>query len=200
VIIQFFVNTGEKLPAPAEPISTTELIQLPDLSTALFAVSRVQGYLDQARSRNTIRGYCSSFLQFQSWCGGVRLSPLPSAPETIALYLAAQAGRLKPGTLASHLAAISKAHKSAGFPSPLTDNQLLAETLKGIKRVHGTAQTQKAPVLTEDLRMLLRMLPRNLLGIRDHALLLVGFAGAFRRSELVALNVGDISNSQQKAC
>jgi site-specific recombinase XerC len=117
---------------------------------------------------------------------------MPADAQTIALYLGAQAGRLKAATLSPHLAAISKAHKSAGFASPIKDDQLIAETLKGIKRTHGTKSKQKAPVLTEDLRMMLRMLPDNLLGIRDRAVLLVGFAGAFRRSELVALDVADL--------
>ncbi len=163
-------------------------------TTALCAQSadRVQLYLDSARARNTIRGYRSSFHQFEQWCETVGLCPMPAGPETIACYLGAQAGRLRAATLAHHLAAIAKAHKSAGFPSPIKDNQLIAETLKGIKRTHGTAAKQKAPVLTEDLRMMLRLLPNNVLGIRDRALLLVGFAGAFRRSELVSLDVADL--------
>ena len=105
---------------------------------------------------------------------------LPAAPETIALYISARAERLRPSTLEQHLAAIDKAHKAAGFVSPIKDNMLLAETLKGIKRTHGVAVTQRAPVLTEDLRVMLRVLPQNLHGTRDRALLLIGFAGAFR--------------------
>jgi len=153
---------------------------------------RVRLYLASARARNTIRGYRSSFHQFEIWCQAADFCSMPAMPETIALYLGAQAGRLKAATLCHHLAAVAKAHKAAGFASPIKDNALIAETLKGIKRIHGTAQNQKAPVLTEDLRMMLRMLPNNLLGIRDRALLLVGFAGAFRRSELVALDVADL--------
>lgn len=157
------------------------------------AVQRVHAYLDSARARNTVRGYRSSFRQFEVWCTAAGLQALPATPETISLYLAAQGGRLRPSTLEHHLAAIAKAHKSAGFASPVTDNVLISETLKGIKRTHGTAPKQKSPVLTEDLRVMLRMLPEGLLGIRDRALLLIGFAGAFRRSELVALNVEDLS-------
>jgi integrase len=111
--------------------------------------------------------------------------------------IGAQAGRLRPATLEHHLAAISKAHKAAGFASPIKDNVLIAETLKGIKRTHGTAVTQKAPILTEDLRSMLRELPHNLLGTRDRALLLVGFAGAFRRSELIALDVSDLKSGPE---
>jgi hypothetical protein len=76
------------------------------------------------------------------------LAALSAAPETIALYLGAQAGRLKASTLQHHLAAVGKAYKSAGYASLVKDNQLIAETIKGIKRVHGSAQLQKSPVLT----------------------------------------------------
>jgi integrase len=174
-------------------MSTAALAPIP-ATTAVCALptDRVQLYLDSARARNTIRGYRSSFHQFKQWCQAVGLCSMPADAGTIALYLGAQAGRLKTATLSHHLAAIAKAHKSAGFPSPIQDDQLIAETLKGIKRTHGTASKQKAPVLTEDLRMMLRMLPDNLLGIRDRALLVMGFAGAFRRSELVALDVADL--------
>ncbi|MFL6350432.1 MAG: hypothetical protein ACJ74Z_01085 [Bryobacteraceae bacterium] len=117
---------------------------------------------------------------------------MPATDATVALYLSAQAGRLKSSTLGHHLAAIAKAHQAAGFPSPLKDNMLVKETLKGIKRTHGTAVTQKAPVLTEDLRGMMRLLPTSMQGSRDRALLLMGFGGAFRRSELVALEVADL--------
>jgi site-specific recombinase XerD len=170
----------------------TALIVQPDMALLSLAAARAQGYLDSARARNTIRGYRSSFGQFTAWCQVAGLPSMPAAPETIALSLGAQAGRLKAATLQHHLAAIAKAHKSAGCSPPVKDNQLIAETLKGIKRTHGSAVTQKAPVLTEDLRMILRTLPENLLGVRDRALLLIGFAGAFRRSELVSLDVADL--------
>ena len=117
---------------------------------------------------------------------------MPATQETVALYLSAQAGRLRASTLEHHLAAIGKAHKAAGFSSPIQDSILIAETLKGIKRTHGTAPKQKAPVLTEDLRVMLRLLRDNLQGKRDRAILLVGFAGAFRRSELVGLDITDL--------
>jgi site-specific recombinase XerC len=72
------------------------------------------------------------------------------------------------------------------------DNVLISETMKGIRRTHGSAQTQKSAILTDDLRVMLRSLPKSLLGIRDRALMLVGFAGALRRSELVGLDVSHL--------
>lgn len=152
----------------------------------------VHTYLENARARSTIRSYHSSFHQFQAWCTTAGLLALPASGETVALYLSARASCLRAATLDHHLAAITKAHKAAGLASPIQDNLLVKETLKGIKRVHGTASQQKAPVLTEDLRAMLRFVANTLQGIRDAAVLLLGFAGAFRRSELVALNVADI--------
>jgi integrase len=153
---------------------------------------RVRMYLESARARNTVRGYRSSFNQFRAWCACAELEALPAAPETIALYLGANAGRLKASTLEHHLSAIAKAHKAAGCDSPIRENMLISETLKGIKRTHGSAVARKAPILTDDLRLMLRCLPGKLLGVRDRALLLVGFVGAFRRPELVSLDVGDL--------
>ena len=118
---------------------------------------------------------------------------MPATPETIASHLASEGATVKAATLAHRLAAIGKAHKAAGQPNPVPDNMLIAETFKGIKSVHGSKQVQKDPVLTEDLRVMLRAIPDTLLGLRDRALLLVGFAGAFRRSELVSLDVADIA-------
>jgi integrase len=161
-------------------------------SPAVAVAERVNLYLESARARNTIRGYRSSFKQFQLWCAAVGLSSLPATDETVALYISAQAGRLRPSTVEHHLAAIGKAHKAAGLFWVVQNSVLVAETLKGIKRTHGTAYKQKSPILTEDLRIMLRLMPGNLHGVRDRAILLVGFAGAFRRSELVGLDTGDL--------
>jgi integrase len=73
----------------------------------------------------------------------------------------------------------------------------VGETLKGIRRVHGTGQTGKRALFTDDLRAMVERLPRGLIGIRDRALLLVGFAGAFRRSELAALRVEDVQETKE---
>jgi len=174
---------------------SAQLVPLPSREVSLQSESGVlvRTYLDSARSRNTIRGYRSGFQQFNSWCQAARLSPLPATQETVAMYLSSEAGRLKAATLSHRLCAIAKAHKAASLPNPIKDSILISETLKGIKRVHGSSQAQKAPVLTEDLRTMLRVLPDSMQGIRDRALLLVGFAGAFRRSELVSLDVSAVA-------
>jgi integrase len=169
-----------------------DLVRVSNSASLELDEGLVRTYLESARARNTIRRYRSSFRQFQKWCHQAGFGSLPATDETVALYVSSQAARLRPSTLEHHLAAIGKAHKAAGFCSPIQDSVLLAETLKGIKRTHGTVPKQKAPVLTEDLRVMLRLIPDNLQGARDRAILLVGFAGAFRRSELVGLDNSDL--------
>ena len=121
------------------------------------------------------------------------LCPLPASPETVALYLTALAATHRPATMTRRLTAITKAHAIAGHPSPATMQQpAVSETLKGIRRTLGTAQQTKAPLLTADVRRMVEALPDTLAGCRDRALLLLGFAGGFRRSELAALDVGDV--------
>jgi integrase len=102
----------------------------------------------------------------------------------------ADAGK-KPATLALELAAIGAAHKAAGHASPAAAESGRA-VLAGIRRTVGVAQRRVTPLLPGDLRAVSVTLPRNLLGARDRALLLLGFAGAFRRSELSALEVEDL--------
>jgi len=97
-------------------------------------------------------------------------------------------------TLHRRLAAITAAHRMAGLGLD-GGHPAIARVLAGIRRAYGTRQQAKTAILTEDLRRVVRALPTTLAGIRDKAVLLVGFAGAFRRSELAALDLGDISLS-----
>jgi integrase len=95
------------------------------------------------------------------------------------------------------LTVIGLAHQAAGRPSPASMQQtLVGETLKGIRRTLGTAQTGKRPFFTEQVRAMIGALPENLQGLRDRALLLIGFAGGFRRSELAGLAVDDIAHEK----
>ena len=120
---------------------------------------------------------------------------MPSAPQTIALYIAScVVARLAPATIARRLASISKAHQAASFEdSPAsTKHFVVGEVLKGASRTLGVAQKCKDALLLSDICRLLAACPKNLLGLRDRALILIGFAGAFRRSELCAMNVSDL--------
>lgn len=166
-------------------------------TTALLAddlVERVREYVAAARSPATRRAYSRHWRAFNAWCIASRHPALPAAAGTVALYASslAAAGR-KVATIEQAMAAIAAAHGAAGLPSPRDDANLRA-TLRGIRRELTTAQREAAPMLAEHLHRIGDVLsPTTRIGLRDRALLLVGFAGAFRRSELVALEVDDVA-------
>ena len=112
----------------------------------------------------------------------------------MALYLVALAETHRPATLTRRLTSIAKAHATAHHPNPATTRHaIVAETLQGIRRTLGTAQPGKTPLLTADLIQVLAHLPSGLAGVRDRALLLVGYTGGLRRSELAAFTVDDLA-------
>jgi integrase len=120
---------------------------------------------------------------------------LPAAAEAVAAYIAECAGHLKPGSIQRRLNAIAEAHKAAGLDSP-THTGIVRNTMKGIRRTMGTAPTQKAAALTDDIRAMIDATDAGAIGLRDRALILLGFAGAFRRSELVGLDAEDCAFSK----
>jgi site-specific recombinase XerD len=147
------------------------------------------------KSEATRRAYRTDFRQFSEWCERKEVIALPAKPETVAAYLAhVVENGLKASTIARRVAAISYAHKLAGYDSPARAETVKA-TLRGIRRTIGSAVERKIPVTAERVRAMSAAMPDRLIGLRDRALLLLGFAGAFRRSELVALNVCDIDES-----
>lgn len=152
--------------------------------------SETRGFLAAARADNTRRAYRADWADFETWCGRHALGSLPAASETVAFYLTDLAGSHRPATLRRRLTVIHRAHLASGHPSP--SNILVSETLKGIRRTAGTAQRGKRPLFTDDLRAMIAALPENLQGLRDRALLLIGYAGGFRRSELAALTTSDV--------
>ena len=173
-----------------------KLINISHPSTRLEdLIQQANDLIRAAKSPSTRKAYQSDFRIFESWCTAHRLTPLPSAPQTIALYIAScVVARLAPATIARRLASISKAHQAAGFEeSPAsTKHFVVGEVLKGARRTLGVAQKCKDPLLLNDICRLLEACPKNLLGLRDRALILIGFAGAFRRSELCAMTVADL--------
>lgn len=157
-------------------------------------VERAREYARQAKAENTLRAYRSDWAHFEEWCSRQGLAPLPAAPATVALYITAlaEAGRAV-STIRRRLASISAVHQAAGHQSP-TQDMKVKTIWAGIRRAKGTAQRQVAPIVTEHLRAIVGALQLDTLaGLRDRALLLVGFIGAFRRSELVGLNVEDLT-------
>jgi site-specific recombinase XerD len=151
-----------------------------------------------ALSANTMRAYRGDWLEFEEWCADRQRSHLPASPATVANFAStlATAGKKVP-TIARKLAAIRFFHRGAGEDNP-TDNAGVAAILKGIRRTVGTASQQKAPATVDVIHALMaRINPETLQGKRDRAILLLGFAGAFRRSELVAITVEDLTFSNQ---
>jgi len=150
----------------------------------------VREYIRASKAENTLRGYRSDWREFCDWCESHGTSPLPATPEGVAAYIAECAGRLKVGSIQRRLNAITEAHKTIAANSPV-HNPIVANTLKGIRRTKGTAPAQKAAALTDDIRAMVHATDAGIIGARDRALILLGFAGAFRRSELVSLNIED---------
>ena len=155
------------------------------------ALQRARDYARQAKSKETKRVYKVHWSKFEEWCRANRLRSLPAKPATTAAYAAFLAEDHKPGSIQAALSAISQAHKLGGHDSPTLSPEVRT-TMAGIRRSKGVKQDGKKPLMTEDLRRMIEALPEGLKGVRDRALLLIGFAGAFRRSELVSLDVDDL--------
>jgi site-specific recombinase XerD len=169
----------------------------PTVAARLEALDAASRRFDAAaRASSTIRGYRSDLADFERWCEGRRLTALPAEATTVALYLTAltEAGA-KASTLQRRISAISQAHQLAGLPTPTRD-PAVRTAMAEVRRTAGTAPVQKHPVVTTDLRRLLTVIPSDRLdGLRDRALLLLGFAGGFRRSQLVALDLADLEET-----
>ncbi|SFV09306.1 site-specific integrase [Alicyclobacillus macrosporangiidus] len=153
---------------------------------------RANEYIRRSKAKNTVKAYKSDWQAFSRWCDEQGARSLPAEPTTVALYLSHMADQgYRTSTIGRRMISIGLAHKTKGYPSP-TATETVKSVWRGIRNTLGVAPRAKIPVLVEDLRRMLRYAPDDLLGLRDRALLLIGFAGAFRRSELVALNVEDV--------
>lgn len=178
-----------------------------DLATRLEeSARRARSYFESARAPATLQAYKSDLTDFETWAevdAGGR-STLPASPETVAMYIGDLAGRgLKASTINRRLTAISVMHQSSQLESP-TDDQRVKDVLKGIRREHGSYQKGAAPLLTSTLRRMILAMPEKTeqekaVAARDATLLLVGYAGAFRRSELASLRLEDIEFTEDGA-
>lgn len=147
--------------------------------------------LSHSVAANTERAYRSDLAHFRNWGGTV-----PATPSVVCAYIGDFADTLAVATIARRIAALSKAHATAGLPNPC-QTEIARATLRGLKRKHGTAQRQARPLLRDDLFRVLDCMGASLRDHRDRALLLLGFAGGFRRSELVALKCADLEVTRQ---
>lgn len=147
--------------------------------------SALQQYLQAAHSPNTQKAYRNDVKHFMRWGGQI-----PSTAKKVAQYLAYYGKSLSVATLTRRVTAIHQAHQHQGLPSP-TKSALVKETLQGIRRVHGCGQRRVLPLLHSELDAWADK-QKGIMGLRDKALLMVGFAGAFRRSELVSIQVNQL--------
>ncbi|WP_370906535.1 site-specific integrase [Ensifer sp. WSM1721] len=180
------------LPSSAAQASTTLPAHLEGLA------DRARGYVEAASSANTRRAYAADWKHFSAWCRRANLTPLPPDPHLVSLYITACASGtaergMKPNTVSTierRLAAIGWNCTQRGMSLDRKD-RAIATVMAGIRNKHATPPRQKEAILPEDLIAMLETLDRGALrGIRDRAMLLIGFAGGLRRSEIVGLDLG----------
>ncbi|UOM37088.1 tyrosine-type recombinase/integrase [Acuticoccus sp. I52.16.1] len=161
-------------------------------------VERARGYVEAASSANTRRAYAADWKHFTGWCRRQGLDVLPPDPQTVGLYITACAsgtvsGDKKPNavtTIERRLSALSWHYAQQGQPLDRKDRHI-ATVMAGVRNKHSSPARQKEAILPEDLIAMLETLDRGTLrGLRDRAMLLLGFAGGLRRSEIVGLDVG----------
>jgi site-specific recombinase XerD len=151
-----------------------------------------------ANAPNTIRAYESDWAHFEAWCRQQRLRWFPADPATVGLYVAELASTHKISTITRRLASISRYHRDRNRYNPASMRySAVCEVIRGIKREKGVRMKAKAALSADELRRMVTALPQSLRGLRDRALLLIGFAGGFRRSELAALDLADITDGEE---
>jgi integrase len=183
-----------------------DTITLPSLVAGSGTLDRLietaQGYARAAAAENTLKAYAKDWAHFARWCRMRGADPLPPSPQLIGLYiadLAAPAGQspaLSVSSIERRLSGLTWGYAQRGERLDRKDRHI-ATVLAGIRRKHARPPAQKEAILPEDLRDMLATLPHDLRGLRDRAILLIGFAGGLRRSEIVSLDHGkdDTPNS-----
>jgi integrase len=189
-----------------EPVGAALETQAPDanppallpsagrLSGRLAALAETaKAYARSAQADNTQRAYSADWKMFASWLRRQGLPETPPDPEAVGLYLASQVERrgaeLSVATLERRLSGIAWRYRQLGEPLEIRDRHI-ATVLAGIRRRHGRPPTQKAAIFADELLAMLATLDMDLRGLRDRAILAIGFAGGLRRSEIVGLDCG----------
>ncbi len=150
--------------------------------------------MEHSKADNTIKAYAADWRDFSDWCSYQKVSSLPAAPETIVNYINDLADNAKANTVSRRVTAISENHIAAGYMrnNPAKDG-LVQAAMAAIRREKGTFQQGKAPVMLDTLYLLADCFGDDIVSLRDRALLLLGFAGAFRRSELVRIQLEELT-------
>lgn len=157
-------------------------------------VETARDYAQQAVSENTLKAYAKDWAHFARWCRMKDTDPLPPSPEMIGLYLAdlaaptGKAPALSVSTIDRRLSGLSWNYTQRGFTLD-RKNRHIATVLAGIKRKHARPPVQKEAILRDDILAMVATLPFDLRGLRDRTILLLGYAGGLRRSEIVSLDV-----------
>ena len=164
------------------------------LSGRLAALAETaKAYARAAQADNTQRAYAADWRQFASWLRRQGLAETPPDPEAVGLYLASQVERggaeLSVATLERRLSGIAWRYRQLGQPLDIRDRHI-ATVLAGIRRRHARPPSQKAAIFADELLAMLATLEMDLRGLRDRAILAIGFAGGLRRSEIVGLDCG----------
>lgn len=193
----------ESVPNQLEPAADSTALDLADEQPLSAEEAR---YVQAARAANTLLGYRSDWREFTSWCGDNSHQSMPATASAISSYLTTLAGHgAKVGTMSRRLSAIRFAHRLRDLPDPTVNARVVA-VWEGIRRTHSTRPKQAKPLMPPQLWDVLDACPTkktwkspqrpaepHLVGLRDRAILLVGFVAALRRSEIVALDVDDLA-------
>ena len=151
--------------------------------------------LRSSKSTNTLRAYHADFKDFSEFCSKNGFSSIPTEPKILSLYLTHLSTTSKYSTLKRRIASISVIHKMKGHYLD-TKHPIIMENLHGIKRVKGSNQKAKKPILISDLKLIINAIDQSNQNenkkIRDKTLILIGFSGGFRRSELVNIYYDDV--------
>ncbi len=159
-------------------------------------LSEAKATAKAAVPENTLRAYRTDWKDFEKFCRTYNFASLPADPQTVCAYLVARSRVHKTSTLRRRLQLIGKIHRIRGLSNPASDERV-RKTWRGLLRQLGSAESQKAPALLRDLQTASLALADDLAGLRNRAILLLGFAGAMRRSEIVALDVGSLEQTEE---
>ncbi|MGG5252147.1 hypothetical protein ACQYAD_01120 [Neobacillus sp. SM06] len=168
------------------------------LSTDILELQQeARQHLANSKAENTKRAYRTDWTQFTDWCQTNGFHSLPAEPETLVYYITFLGKSLKASSIKRKLTAISQRHETAGFQSP-TKTALVKVVWDGIQRSIGVKEQGNDALWLEDLRKVVETIPRGTsIGNRNRALLVIGWAAALRRSELISLDVEHVEKTRE---
>ena len=174
-----FGSTSVKASSPKENNDQTLQYQIKQISFGVVC-------------EGTLRAYRSAWGQYSAWCKNRSFDPLNSDASVVSLYISSASGRLAPSTLRAHLSAIAAAYRIVGRPIDVRHPQIRAAASACAESTAHSPSRRAKEILPETLQQMLNSQPNGVLGIRNRAMLLICYGAALRRSELVALNIGDV--------